>query len=105
LRTLRSRDEIDLGSPRPLCYSGFPDDDLVPSSFPFRVPEMVLKLNRPVARGMARLDYKDGWTVVIFWNSEVYFADEILTFDGMIELIRSRFDKFHLRADVEREYE
>ena len=51
--------------------------------------------------GKARLDYKNGWTVIVFWNSEVYFADEILTFDGMIELIRSRFD---VRATVERQY-
>jgi len=94
----RTQDEIKLG-PRPFCYSGFPDHDLTPSSFPFRdMP------NVPVARGMARLDYKAGWTAVVFWNAEVYFADEILLFDDMIELIRSRFDKFHLRAPVERDY-
>ena len=91
----RTWEDINLG-PRPLCYRGFPDG-LVPSSFPFRG----VKLNKPLALGKARLDYKNGWTVVVFWNAAVYFADEILTFDGMMELIRSRFD---VRATVERDY-
>lgn len=42
--------------------------------------------------------------MVVFWNADIYFVDQILTFDGMIELIRSRFDKLYLRAPVEREY-
>jgi hypothetical protein len=95
----RTQDEMNLG-PRPLCYDGFPDADFSPSSFPFRG----VKLNKPLALGKARLDYKNGWTVVVFWNAAVYFADEILTFDGMMELIRSRFDALHLRAPVERDY-
>ena len=93
----RTWEDMKLG-PRPLCYLGFPDN-LVPSSFPSK-----MIFNPPAAYGTARLDYKNGWTVIVFWNGEIYFVDEILTFDGMMELIRSRFDGSHLRVPVEREY-
>lgn len=49
--------------------------------------------------------YRQGWTAVVFWNSETFFAEQILTFDGMIDLIRERFpEKFFLQAPIEREY-
>lgn len=41
----------------------------------------------------------------MFWNRDIYFVDETLTFDGMIELICKRFpEKFYLQAPVMREY-
>lgn len=37
----------------------------------------------------------------------MYFAEDILTFDGMIELIRERFgfEKFYLSGPIVRDYE
>jgi len=52
-----------------------------------------------------RLYYRLGWTALILWNAQAFFVEEILTFDGMIELIRERFpEKFFLQAPIEREY-
>lgn len=100
MRDLRTRDEIDLG-PRPLCYCGEPDTRRRPSSFSFSN----FDAPAPGGRGTARLYYRLGWTAVIFWNSDSYFAEDILTFDGMIELIRSRFDKLYLRAPIVRDHD
>lgn len=101
MRDIRSRDELDLGSPRPLCYCGEPDAAHRPSSFSFA--DFNPHLDIPYGR--ARLYYRLGWTAVVFWNSERYFTDEILTFDAMIGLIRERFDKLYLRAPITRVYE
>lgn len=49
--------------------------------------------------------YRLGWTALVLWNTEAFFVEEILTFDGMIELIRNRYpEKFFLQAPIEREY-
>jgi hypothetical protein len=102
MRKIRSRDEIDLG-PRPLCYYGEPSPLRRPSSFSFAK----FDAPPPGTRGTARLYYRLGWTAVVFWNSDMYFTEDILTFDGMIELIRERFgfEKFYLGGPIVRDHE
>lgn len=89
------------GIQRPLCFCGQPEDQRRPSSFPFRNMNIL-----PGGRfGCGRLYYRLGWTAIVLWNSQTFFVEEIVTFDGMIELIRERFpDKFFLQAPIEREY-
>lgn len=90
-----------MSEPRPLCFNGQPAESKRPSSFPFRGMTVFPGGNA----NQARLYYRLGWTAIVFWNAETFFVEEILTFDGMIELIRERFPgKFFLRAPVERIY-
>lgn len=104
MRHVRQWDQGEFSAQRPLCYSGWPNRRERPSSFEFT--EQDFSEIPPAGRiNHARLFYKKGWTAVIFWNQDIYFTDETLTFDGMIELVRSRFsEKFYLQAQVEREY-
>lgn len=44
-----------------------------------------------------------GWTALVLWNTQTFFVEEIITFDGMIELIRERFPE-KLQFPIEREY-
>ena len=89
------------GVKRPLCFCGQPSAHERPSSFPF--VKMSFAPGGRINRG--RLYYRLGWTALILWNAQAFFVEEILTFDGMIELIRERFpEKFFLQAPIEREY-
>lgn len=83
MRHVRRPEEI-YWKPRPLVFAGIPPESERPSTFGWVRGE----LKAPVAG--AALDYRNGWTALVFWNSKTYFADEILTFDGMMELIRER---------------
>ena len=103
MRNLRSRDEMDLGSSRPLIYRGFAGADRRPSSFPWKGDDFQIMILQ-MKRGTVRLDYRAGWTALVFWNAEVYFADEILTFDAMIDLIASRFEFGAFNFPVRRDY-
>lgn len=86
----------------PKCFDGWPREMVRPSSFPWSMTDV---FEPPKKQNTARLEYCEGWTVVIFWNHAVYFADAVITFDGMIELIRERFDKLYLRASITRDWE
>lgn len=89
------------GLQRPLCFCGEPPARERPSSFPFHS----MTIDPGGRLGKARIYYRLGWTAVVFWNSQTFFAEQILTFDGMIDLIRERFpEKFFLQAPIEREY-
>lgn len=71
-----------------MLFEGWKDLDTRPSTFTW----LPIDLEAPRERGTARLYYRVGWTAVILWDSRCYFADQILTFDGMIELIRSQLN-------------
>lgn len=87
--------------PRPLCFCGEPPAQIRPFSFPF--VGMTIEPGGMLNRG--RLYYRSGWTALVLWNAECFFVEQILTFDGMIELLRERFpEKFFLQAPIEREY-
>lgn len=78
----------DFNVERPLCFCGCPEPHVRPSSFPFADIEFM----HPSQHHTAFLHYLNGWTALVFWNTDTYFADEILTFDAMIELLRERFN-------------
>lgn len=104
MRTVRRWEQGEFSAPRPLVFKGWPGSAERPSSFRFE-PSHFAGVTPGGRLQSARIFYRLGWTAVIFWNRDIYFADETLTFDGMIELLRSRFpDVFYLRAPVEREY-
>lgn len=98
----RSWEQMNIGE-RPICYDRWPALEIAPSTFKFE-PEDERLWAHPKDQGEARLFYRHGWTAIVYWNSDIYFADEILTFDGMIELIRSRFSKPYLSEPVTRDY-
>lgn len=101
MRHVRKWETGEMSEPRPLCFCGQPEDARRPSSFPFKTMTIL-----PGGRvGRARMYYRLGWTAIVFWNSQVFFVEEIRTFDGMMDLIRERFpEKFFLQAPIEREY-
>lgn len=86
---------------RPIVFHGWPGERQRPSSFRFERGHFP-----PGGRlQTAQLYWRLGWTALLFWNQEIYFADEMLTFDGMMELLRSRFpEREYLRWPIEREY-
>lgn len=98
----RTWEEMNVGE-RPLCFDRWPVPEVSPSTFKFE-PEDEGLWAHSKDQGTARLFYRHGWTAVVFWNSDIYFTDEILTFDDMIDLIRSRFSKVYLSAPVTRDY-
>jgi hypothetical protein len=101
MRHVRKWDTGEMSEPRPLCFCGQPEDARRPSSFPFS--KMSCAPGGRLYR--ARMYYRLGWTALVLWNTEAFFVEEILTFDGMIELIRNRYpEKFFLQAPIEREY-
>lgn len=104
MRSVRRWEQGEFSETRPLAFDQWPAQRTRPSSFPFT--HLDFSEIPPGGRmNTARIFYKMGWTAVMFWNRDLYFVDETLTFDGMIELIRSRFsEKFYLQARVEREY-
>lgn len=104
MRHVRRWEQGEFSEPRPLAFSNWPAKYKQPSSFPFTPHDF--ETIPPAGRlNSARIFYKKGWTAVMFWNRDLYFVDETLTFDGIIELIRSRFaEKFYLQASIVREY-
>jgi hypothetical protein len=84
-------------APWPHCFRGIPCPLARPSSWNFDG----IDLSVPSSTGGARLEYRNGWTAVIFWNHDLYFADQIMLFDEMLELIDSRFG---LKVKVNRVY-
>lgn len=100
MRTIRTSEEVHFGK-RPLCFCGWPNEADRPSYFSFKFPD---EMSRP-PHATARLYYRNGWTGVILWNGEIYFAEQILTFDAMIELARSRFTmNWALQDPIGRDY-
>lgn len=100
MRDIRQWERGDFSDLRPLCFDGFPVDRVRPSSFEFQSLPILFLSARP-ASGKARIYYRNGWTGIVLWNGQVYFAEQILTFDAMIELVRSRFN---VQDPIEREY-
>lgn len=100
MRHPRRWEDGDFGPQRPLCFKGIPMEPERPSSFTFNRDEF----QAPSGKQSARLYYRVGWTAIIFWNSDIYFVDDILTFDGIIELIRARFSAFYLQAPINRDH-
>lgn len=48
----------------------------------------------------ARLYYRAGWTALFLWDRTVYFVDELLLFDEIVELICARFGvRYELQRD------
>jgi hypothetical protein len=99
MRTVRRWEDGDFSEPRPLCFAGWPA--LSPASFTFRYQD---ELRRP-SHGHATLYYRNGWTGLILWNGNLYFCEQILTFNAMLELIRSRFREHPILSEpIRREY-
>lgn len=104
MRHVRKWDQGEFSEPRPLAFLGQPHEHKRPSSFPWK-PGDFDGIPHGGRLQSARIFYKLGWTALLFWNRDLYFVDETLTFDGMIELIRSRFaGKFYLQGPITREY-
>ena len=82
-------------------YRGSDEDKLTVSSFQFKAD--LDDLETPSALGSGRLYYKNGWTGVILWDGESYFADGIYCFDEMIDLVRTRYRK-NWGFEIHREY-
>ncbi len=100
MRHVRTSEEVHYPK-RPLCFCGWPDDPR-PFSFTFKSSD---ELQSPLGYRSARLYYRNGWTGVVLWNGEVYFAEQILTFDAMIELLRARFkENWSLQDPIWRDY-
>jgi hypothetical protein len=59
------------------------------SAFPWKEHE----LEPASSFGYARIYWKMSWTAVTLWNGEMYFADTIILFDEMINLVRTRYGK------------
>ena len=101
MRNVRRWELGEFSEVRPFCFCGWPE--IRPSSFSFQALD---EIQRPPQHGTARLYYRNGWTGVVLWNGELYFAEQILTFDDMIELARSRFrDNWNLQEPIRRDYE
>lgn len=99
--TPRKWENGDFSSPRPLCFCGWPTAKERPHTFNFDRVDFCW----PREQLTARLYYRVGWTALVFWNGHTYFADEILTFEGMLELVRARFAaNFYLQAEIKRDY-
>ena len=103
MRQVKRWEQGDFSAPRPLLFAGWPRACERPSS---KLALSTLNIPEPPAGSLtARLDYHNGWTVVVFSNADTYFADEILDFDGMMDLIRSRFpERFYMKAAITRDY-
>ena len=82
----RTWEQMNIGK-RPLCYDQWPAATVRPATFQFERSN----LEAPALWGTARIYYENGWTAIALYNSRIYFADETLTFDAMMELISSRF--------------
>lgn len=100
MRHKRSWEEMNC-PPRPLVYEGWVDLDKRPSTFKWE--QMDFPIEDP-PKGTARLYYRIGWTALVVWNGTIYFADEILGFESMIDLARERFPRFALQSALKRDY-
>ena len=99
MKAKRSWDEVHLG-PRPLLFAGWDDLAQRPSTFRWEP----IDFQPPKVANAGKLYYRNGWTAVIFWNHGIYFADEILTFEDMLNLIEERFHPSYLRNPVTRDH-
>ena len=100
LRSIKSWENGDFSEPRPLCYVGWPEQNCA-ASFTFVPGDLML----PLAYRTAILQYKGGWTSLALWNGDVYFTEQIITFDAMIALLRARFKERPILQDpIERAY-
>lgn len=86
--------------PRPLCFKGWVEYETgqMPSTFNWQPMDFPAGL-RSVATG--RLYYRAGWTALFLSDGTIYFADELLLFEEMLELICARFGA---RYDVKRDH-
>ena len=86
--------------PRPLCFAGFPSDVERPATFKWEP----MDFDAPKVARKARLYYRVGWSALLFWTGEIFFAEEILSFDALLELLRSRFDNSNLQMAITRDF-
>jgi hypothetical protein len=77
----------------PRCYYGWDEPSERPSTFNFAPGWMQAPPHRAGVY-TARLYWRNGWTGLIFSSTAVFFVDEILTFDAMIDLINARFPRY-----------
>ena len=100
MKARRSWIEMNV-APWPHCFRGWPPDDVCPSSFPWHPADLHPDFCSPPPTGGAYLFYWNGWTALITTVRDFYFADQIMMFDEMLELIDSRFG---LKVKVDRVY-
>jgi hypothetical protein len=75
--------------------------DKLPSTFKWRPIDFP---NTPPPMDTARLYYRVGWTALALWDGKIYFVDEILSFDAMVELLRSRLRIFIFYSPLTRDF-
>ncbi len=103
MRNVQRWEEGEFSPKRPLVFSNWPHRSCQPFSFPWKSRFVGLAPGSPHS---ARLCYEMGWTALIFWNHDLYFVDETLTFDAMIGLLRERCpERTYLSELIERDFD
>ena len=100
MRHKRSWEEMNCPQ-RPLIFEGWADLDKRPSTFKWEPMDFP---NTPPSMDTARLYYRVGWTALVLWDGKIYFVDEILGFDAMVELLRSRLRIFISYSPLTRDF-
>lgn len=102
MRPKRTWEEMNC-PPRPLIFEGWADymADKLPSTFQWRPIDFP---NTPPPIDTARLYYRVGWTALALWDGKIYFVDEILGFDAMVDLLRSRVPRFICYLSLTRDF-
>lgn len=95
----RKTQEEYLTGPVPRMYQDWGEMERRVTMFPWKEGEITC----PSSVGYARICWKMSWTALALWDGSIYFADTIILFDEMMELIRKRFEREWPAFEIERE--